>query len=226
MLDNAQQRVATSPGRGPRPPVAAIRVLLVHPGVPGPVGLLPPADDLVVVGRAADGEEAVQLAAELHPDVVLLALPAAADAVGVVRALHAGEPRTRVLVLAASPGPHGLTAALTAGAAGYLLADSGPRDLAAAVRSAAQGHTPIDPRVARALLPAARPAAGPAEVLSGRERQVLSLVAAGLLNAEIASSLGISENTVKVHLTKIYRTIGVPDRAAAVRWAQEHLPLR
>ena len=227
MLENASEPGASPGARPPRPTPPPTRVLLVDHDHPSSAALLPAAADVVVVGQAADDEQAVRLAAELSPDVVLLTLPSTGpEQVAVVRRLVAGGSRTRVVVLAPSPGADGLTAALSAGAAGYLLSDSEPRDLLAAVRSAAQGHTPLNPRVTRALLPSPAPGDGPVETLSGREREVLSLVAAGLSNAEIAEALGISENTVKVHLTRTYRRIAVPDRASAVRWARQHLPPR
>ena len=123
-----------------------------------------------------------------------------------------------------------VTEALAAGAVGYLVKDCDPEDLIAGVRAAAQGHAPLDPRVTRALLPGATPAAPepptpgpPAEVLSSREAEVLTLVARGLPNKQIARVLGISGNTVKVHLTSIYRTLGINDRETAALWARDHL---
>jgi DNA-binding NarL/FixJ family response regulator len=127
-------------------------------------------------------------------------------------------------------------AAIAAGAIGYLLKDSGPEELLAAVRSAAQGHSPLDPRVAGALLrpaaaePSALPAraaaapAGGASTLSPREREVLRLTSRGLANKQIARELGISERTVKVHLGNVFRCIGVGDRTSAALWARDHLP--
>ncbi len=112
--------------------------------------------------------------------------------------------------------------ALAAGAVGYLLKDCDPRDLVASVRAAAEGHAPLDPRVARALLPST---AGPSvsDGLSGREREVLELVAQGLANKQIGRALGISERTVKAHLGRVFRQIGVGDRTSAALWAREHL---
>jgi DNA-binding NarL/FixJ family response regulator len=113
--------------------------------------------------------------------------------------------------------------ALAAGAIGYLLKDCEPRDLLAAVRAAAQGNAPLDPRVARALLPSAPPAR-PADELSAREEQVLRLVTKGLANKQIARYLGISESTVKAHISNVFRQIGVADRTSAAIWARDHLP--
>ena len=112
--------------------------------------------------------------------------------------------------------------AIAAGAIGYLLKDCEPSDLIAAVRAAAMGHVPLDPRVAGALLPAAA-AAGNAVTLSPREREVLGLVAQGLANKQIARALGITERTVKAHLSRVFREIGVLDRTSAALWAKDHL---
>ena len=115
---------------------------------------------------------------------------------------------------------------LAAGAIGYVLKDSEPADLVAAVRAAAAGHVPIDPRVASALLPGSGGPArdDPAAGLSPRETEVLRLVAQGLANKQIARALGITERTVKAHLGRVFREIGVLDRTSAALWARDHLP--
>jgi DNA-binding NarL/FixJ family response regulator len=118
-------------------------------------------------------------------------------------------------------GARGVAGEQSSGTVGYLLKDCEPRDLVAAVRSAALGHAPLDPRVARILLPTA--AAGPADRLSARERQVLRLLAQGIAN-KIGQALGISERTVKVHVGHVFRQLGVVDRTSAALWAREHLP--
>jgi DNA-binding NarL/FixJ family response regulator len=198
----------------------------------GLVALLETADDLDVVGEAADGQHALLLARDLRPDVVLmdLSMPVL-DGVEATRRLVAEQPGARVLVLTSFMESTRVIEALSAGAVGYLLKDCDPEDLIAGVRAAARGHTPLDPRVTRPLLPAATPPAPepptpgpPAEVLSSREAEVLTLVARGLPNKQIARVLGISGNTVKVHLTSIYRTLGINDRATAALWARDHLP--
>jgi DNA-binding NarL/FixJ family response regulator len=214
----------------------ATRVLLVddHKLVrAGLVALLETAADLSVVGEAADGQHALSLARDLRPDVVLmdLSMPVL-DGVEATRRLVAEQPGARVVVLTSFIESTRVTEALSAGAVGYLLKDCDPEDLIAGVRAAARGYTPLDPRVTRGLLPGAAmaPARGPvmpprpAEVLSSREAEVLTLVARGLPNKQIARVLGISGNTVKVHLTSIYRTLGVTDRSAAALWARDHLP--
>ncbi|HEU5455803.1 MAG TPA: response regulator transcription factor, partial [Nocardioides sp.] len=127
-----------------------------------------------------------------------------------------------VVVLTSFKETDRVSEALAAGAIGYLLKDSEPGDVLAAIRSAAAGHAPLDPRVARALLPDRAPAPGAG--LSARELQVLRLVARGLANKQIARRLEISERTVKVHLGNVFRRIGVADRTSAAIWARDHLP--
>ena len=185
--------------------------------------LLESVDDLRVVGEAGDGDAAVDLAVAERPDVVLmdLSMPRV-DGVEATRRLAAGGVDTRVVVLTSFADQPRVQAALAAGAVGYLLKDTDPRDVISAVRQAAAGHVPIDARVAQALLPGSQtPAAG--HTLSGREAEVLSLVAQGMANKQIARQLGISERTVKAHLGKVFRQIGVADRTSAALWAREHL---
>ena len=185
--------------------------------------LLESVDDLRVIGEAGDGDAAVDLAVAERPDVVLmdLSMPRV-DGVEATRRLAAAGVDTRVVVLTSFADQPRVQAALAAGAVGYLLKDSDPRDVIAAVRQAAAGHVPIDARVAQALLPGSQtPAAG--HTLSGREAEVLSLVAQGMANKQIARQLGISERTVKAHLGKVFRQIGVADRTSAALWAREHL---
>jgi DNA-binding NarL/FixJ family response regulator len=112
--------------------------------------------------------------------------------------------------------------ALAAGAVGYLLKDCDPHDLIAAVRSAAQGYAPLDPRVARALLPTTT--ASPIDRLSARELQVLRLIGKGMASKQIGRALGISERTVKVHVGHVFRQIGVTDRTSAALWGKQYLP--
>jgi len=111
--------------------------------------------------------------------------------------------------------------ALDAGAVGYLLKDAEPTELLRGIRAAARGESPLDPRAARTLLGARheRRAVGD---LTDREREVLTLVAKGLANKQIARSLGISERTVKAHLTSVFQRIGVTDRTSAALWATRH----
>jgi len=178
--------------------------------------------DLRVVGEAADGAAAVEVVRDLGPDVVLmdLSMPGV-DGVEAIRRLRADGATSPVVVLTSFAEADRVRAAVEAGAIGYLLKDSEPRDVLDAVRAAAAGHAPLDPRVARALLPSPdRRSAGPA--LSEREREVLTHVARGLANKQIARTLGISERTVKVHLGNVFRRLGVGDRTSAALWARDH----
>ncbi|HEY3718188.1 MAG TPA: response regulator transcription factor [Jatrophihabitantaceae bacterium] len=189
----------------------------------GLTSVLATAEDLEVVGEAADGAQALALVASTAPDVVLmdLSMPVM-DGVAATRALRADHPSIRVVVLSSSSDRARVRDAIAAGATGYVLKDCTPDELLAAIRSAANGHAPLDPRVAGALLPS-RDAATPAEQLSDRERQVLRLASKGLANKQIGRELGITERTVKVHLGNIYRRIGVTDRTSAALWARDHL---
>jgi DNA-binding NarL/FixJ family response regulator len=192
----------------------------------GLASLIDSADDLQVVGQAANGQQALELAATLSPDVVLmdLSMPEI-DGVETTRRLLAIHRTASVVVLTSFSDQARVADALAAGAVGYLLKDCEPRDLLAAVRAAAQGHAPLDPRVAKALLPSTEPAR-PADDLSPRELQVLRLVTSGLANKQIARRLGISESTVKAHISSVFRRIGVTDRTSAAVWARDHLPDR
>src|SRR6478609_2226782 len=174
--------------------VRVIRVVLVddHPLVrAGLSALLGAADDMTVVGEAADGAQAVKVAERLDTDVVLmdLSMPVM-DGVAATRAVLARKPDVRVVVLS-SYSDHGrVRDAVEAGATGYVLKDSSPDEVLSAVRSAAAGHAPLDPRVAAALLPSSSP--HPADGLSERERQVLRLASTGMANKQIGRSLGIA----------------------------------
>ena len=202
-----------------------ITVLLVddHPLVrAGLTTLIATTDDLEIVGEAGGGEQAVTMAGTLEPDVVLmdLSMPGM-DGVEATRRILEAQPQIHVVVLTSFADQQRVNEALAAGAVGYLLKDSDGRDVLAAIRSAAQGHAPLDPRVARALLPSATPRVS--DTLSVRELQVLRLVAKGHANKQIGRALGISERTVKVHVTHVFRRIGVNDRTSAAMWARENL---
>jgi DNA-binding NarL/FixJ family response regulator len=134
----------------------------------------------------------------------------------------AATPGVRVVVLTSFSDRARVNDALKAGAVGYLLKDCEPRELLTAVRAAAAGHVPLDPRVAGTLLPAVA-ADRPQDALSAREIEVLRLVAAGQANKQVGRALGISERTVKAHLGRVFRQIGVGDRTSAALWARDHL---
>ncbi len=188
----------------------------------GLASLIDATDDLEVVAQACDGETAVSLAQRVLPDVILmdLSMPVM-DGVQATRHVLDAVPASRIVVLTSFSDKDRVAEALVAGAIGYLLKDCDPRDLLAAVRSAADGHTPLDPRIASALLPQV---ADRRPELSTRELEVLGLVSRGLANKQIGRALGISERTVKVHLGNVFRRIGVTDRTSAALWARDHLP--
>ncbi len=208
-----------SAGSGP------ISVLLVddHQLVrAGLAALLDTADGVNVVGEAADGRQAIEQARQLRPDVILmdLSMPVMGGAAA-SREVLAELPGTSIVVLTSFSERDRVSEALAAGAIGYLLKDCEPRELIAAVRSAAAGHAPLDPRVAKALLPSTGDGSEPE--LSPRERQVLALVSEGMANKQIGRALGITERTVKAHLVNVFRRIGVSDRTSAAMWARDHL---
>jgi len=184
--------------------------------------LLEAEPDNEIVGTAGDGAAAVDLVAETDPDVVLmdLSMPGM-DGVTATRAITSSGSTAKVVVLTSFSDRDRILEALDAGAIGYLLKDAETDELLRGVRSAARGDWPIDPRAARLLLGegGARPA-GPR--LSEREQEVLALVATGMPNKLIARQLGISERTVKAHLTRIFEQLGVTDRTQAALWAQQH----
>ena len=202
-----------------------IRVLIAddHPlARAGLQELLRALGDIAVVGAAAGGDEALRLAAEREPDVVLMDLEMpGTDGIQATRELCTRRPAPAVVVLTSFSDRERILAALDAGAVGYLLKDAAPDELARAIRAAARGDAPLDPRAARELLAQRdRTRAGPQ--LTEREQEVLALVAQGLPNKLIARRLAISERTVKGHLTHIFERIGVADRTQAALWARDH----
>lgn len=182
--------------------------------------------DLQLVGEAADGPEAIRLGLALQPDVALidLLLPGA-DGVAVCRALAAGSPATRLVVLTSSEDEAPVIEAMKAGALGYLSKAMGAAELLEAVRLAAAGETVLSTRAQAAL---ARPlrSARPAQLLSPRELDVLALLAEGLSNGEIGQRLGIGESTVKTHVSNVLGKLGLSDRtqAAIYAWRQGLVP--
>ena len=198
-----------------------IRVLIVDDHAVVREGLrafLELQDWIAVVGEAADGNEAVQQAAQLHPDVILmdLVMPEL-DGLGAMRSIRADAPDLRVIVLTSYLDDATLLPALRAGAAGYLLKNAQPQEIARAVRAAAAGEALLDPGVAARLLDSiARPAGEePGDTLTRREREVLGLIGRGFSNKRIALELGIAEKTVKTHVGHVLAKLGVPDRTSA-----------
>jgi DNA-binding NarL/FixJ family response regulator len=202
-----------------------IRVLVVDDHAVVRAGLeqvLGSAEDIEVVGAASNGDEAIVIANEREPDVVLMDLSMPdLDGIAATRALADAAPSAQIVVLACFSDRQPILAALDAGAIGYLLKDAEPADLMAGIRTAARGESPLAPKAASALI-LAWTGASPARDLSDREREVLALVSSGMSNKVIARELGISEKTVKAHLTSIFRRIGVGDRVQAVLWARQH----
>jgi DNA-binding NarL/FixJ family response regulator len=181
--------------------------------------LLSSADGIEVVGEAGSGEEALALAAQVRPDVVLmdLQLGDGMDGVTATRKLTAGE-GPRVLVLTMFDTDADITRAVEAGATGYLLKADRPEELFTAIHSAASGRTALSAPVADRLMARMR---SPHPTLSERERDILGQLARGLGNREIARALFISEATVKTHLGRIYGKLGVETRSGAVAVAKE-----
>jgi DNA-binding NarL/FixJ family response regulator len=177
--------------------------------------LISALDDVELAGVAADGVEAVERAQTLEPDVVLMDLDMPGlDGIEATRRILAQRPQTAVLVLTAFSDRARILGALEAGAVGYLLKDVASDEVAEGIRAAARGESPLDPRAARTIL-SARAEPDPLERFSQREREVLALLIDGLPNKLIARRLEISEKTVKSHLTRIFRAIGVTDRTQA-----------
>jgi two-component system, NarL family, response regulator LiaR len=217
-----------------------IRILLVDDHAVVREGLrafLALQDGFEIVGEAADGEEALQRAAELEPDVILmdLVMPKL-DGVSAMRELRrqsGGGSKAHVIVLTSFLDDDRLLPALEAGAAGYLLKNSQPTELARAVRAAQAGEAIIDPTAAARLVTVlsgsgqGRRGAPRLDQLTDREREVLVLIAQGRANKRIALELGISEKTVKNHVGHVLAKLGVTDRTqAAVLAVQEGLLTR
>jgi NarL family two-component system response regulator LiaR len=198
-----------------------IRVLVVDDhGVvrQGLRALLELQEGIEVVGEAADGDEGVEAATQLRPDVVLMDLVMRRlDGVSAMRQLRERLPETRVIVLTSFLDDDKLLPALRAGAAGYLLKNAEPQEVVRAVRTAYAGETVLDPVVAARLVDtlAADDPGDPIDRLTPREREVLVLIGRGFANKRIALELGLAEKTVKTHVGHVLAKLGVSDRTQA-----------
>jgi len=212
-----------------------IRVLIaddqrvVREGLSMLIGLI---GGVEVIGTAADGIEALELARAQRPDVVLMDLRMPRmEGSAATHEIRSELPDTQVLVLTTYADDESLFPALEAGARGYLTKDASAEEIEQAIRALAAGRTHLEAAVQERLLEAlvqgggsshVIPSEGAASELTAREAEVLKLIAAGLSNAEIAQQLVVSNATVKTHVNRIFAKTGARDRAQAVRYAYEH----
>jgi DNA-binding NarL/FixJ family response regulator len=180
--------------------------------------------DIEVVGEAGDGDEGVLRAQELNPDVILMDVKMpGTDGIAALRKLREEGSKARVLVVTSFTEQRTVVPALRAGAAGYVYKDVDPEALAGAIRSVHAGHVLLQPEVADALLSQEQPTGqGRGNALTEREREVLSLIADGRSNREIARALVLSEKTVKTHVSNILMKLDLADRTQAALWAVRH----
>jgi DNA-binding NarL/FixJ family response regulator len=175
--------------------------------------------ELEVVGEATNGQEAVQMAKELHPDVVLMdLLMPVMDGITATGVIHTEVPDTEVLALTSVLEDASVTGAVRAGAVGYLLKNTQADELCRAIKAAAAGQVYLTPEAAARLMREVRAPESP-ETLTEREVDVLRLLAEGYANKEIARDLGIGEKTVKTHVSNILAKLGVQSRTQAALYA-------
>ncbi|WSM10524.1 response regulator transcription factor [Streptomyces sp. NBC_01716] len=182
-------------------------------------------DDIEVVGEASDGDEGVAGAEELRPDVVLMDIKMpGTDGIEALRKLRDLANPAKVLIVTSFTEQRTVVPALRAGAAGYVYKDVDPEALAGAIRSVHAGHVLLQPEVAGALLAQDDPGSGQGRgsSLTDREREVLTLIADGRSNREIARALVLSEKTVKTHVSNILMKLDLADRTQAALWAVRH----
>jgi DNA-binding NarL/FixJ family response regulator len=215
---------------GKKPP---IRVLLVDDQSLVRMGfrmVLDAEDDITVVGEASDGTQAIEAAARLRPDVVLMdvRMPGV-DGIEATHAIVTAQPEARVIVLTTFDLDEYAFGGLRAGASGFLLKDARPAELLAAIRSVAAGDAVVSSRVTRRMLelfgdrlPAPTAADDPTAPLTPREREILLAMAQGLSNGEIAQRFFLTESTVKTHVGRVLAKLQLRDRVHAVIFAYEH----
>ena len=205
-----------------------IRVLLVDDHAVVRSGLrafLELLDDMEVVGEASDGAEGLRRVAELSPNVVVMdLLMPVMDGIAATQAIRSAHPDVEVLALTSFIEEDKVTAALEAGASGYLLKDADADEVAAAIRAAHAGEVHLDPAVARLLAERMRRRDVPSDVepLTERERDVLRLVGQGMSNKEIATALFITERTARTYVSNILGKLGLASRTQAALYAVEH----
>jgi two-component system, NarL family, response regulator LiaR len=214
-----------------------IRVMLaddhamVRSGLQSFIGSAP---DMEVVGAASNGREAVELAGELQPDVILMdLLMPVMGGIEAIRQLKAAGSTACIIALSTSEDAQHVSAALKAGADGYLVKDIEPAVLMASVRSAVSGGVPMSPSITASLLGRESHASSAASLnssqttalpaLTPREADVLRLIRDGYTNRQIADALGIAEKTVKTHCSHLFQRIGVADRTQAAAWSRRFL---
>jgi DNA-binding NarL/FixJ family response regulator len=190
---------------------------VVREGLATLLGLLP---GIEVVGTASDGEEAIALVESLHPDVILMDLRMPrCDGVAATRRLRERRATTHVVVLTTYADDRSVVEALRAGARGFLTKDAGAEEIERAIAAVVRGDAAIDPAVQRHLVDAVAGQPDLPDGLTPREVEVLTLIAQGLSNREIAARLYVTEATVKSHINHLFTKTGVRDRAQAVAYA-------
>jgi DNA-binding NarL/FixJ family response regulator len=211
---------------------APVRVLIVDDDQlmrAGLRGVLSSDAGIEILGEAADGREAVQRCRRLQPDVVLMDIRMPdLDGIGATREVLATVPAARVVILTTFEQDDYIFGALSAGASGFLLKRTAPEELIAAIHTIAAGDSLLSPSVTSRVIERMARQPGPdaardarLDALTGREREVLALVARGLANGEIATALMIEESTVKTHVKRILAKLGCRDRVQAVIFAYE-----
>ncbi|WP_426623846.1 response regulator [Leifsonia sp. McL0607] len=223
----------TDPGPVPDRP---LRILVVDDQALVRLGfrmVLEAEPDLQVVGEAADGAEAIRLAVETRPDVILMdvRMPTV-DGIEATRRIVTANPAARIIILTTFDLDEYAFGGLRAGASGFLLKDARPSELTAAIRSVASGDAAVSGRVTRAMLElfadrlpasdATLPGADPAAALTPREREILLAMADGLTNGEIGAKLFLTESTVKTHVGRVLSKLQLRDRVHAVIFAYDN----